>query len=55
VITVVGYIGIVALERNVISFLRLDRFSVDGPLVNLARFKPLNLELRPRERVWVQS
>ena len=50
VITVGGCIGIVALELNVINFLRLDRFSVDGPLVNPRR--PLNLESSPRAGVW---
>jgi len=50
VITVGGCIEIAALEPNVINFRRLDRFSVDGPLVNLRR--PLNFESSARDEIW---
>ena len=45
VITAGGCIGIAAPEPNVISFLPLDRFSVDGQLANPRRYRLSNLEL----------
>ena len=49
VITVAGYIGIVAREHSVMNFLHPDRCSVDGPLVNPRLLNAENLELRPME------